>query len=158
LKGSFGDISNKIYQQVIGDHLKSVSLDRLLLQVFLKCDGSRTIEAVAQAINREPASLKDAVARLLELDLIRPVTAEARHADEEFFLLLNQALSKAIGPIAPVLIEEEIEAMGQEPARFPNELAADLVDALAREIQPENKRNEFQITMVRLLRNKGYAG
>jgi hypothetical protein len=92
------------------------------------------------------------------LDLIRPVTVEARHADEEFFRLLNQALSKAIGPIAPVLIEEEIEALGQKSARFHNELAADLVDALAREIQPENKRNEFQITMVRLLREKGYAG
>ena len=158
MKGSFGDISNKIYQQVVGDHLKSVSLDRMLLQVFLKCDGSRTIEEVAQTIHREPASLQDAIARLLELDLIRPVAAGARHADEEFFHLLNQALSKAIGPIAPVLIEEEIEALGHEPARFPNELAADLVDALAREIQPENKRNEFQITMVRLIRNKGYAG
>lgn len=158
MSGVTGDISKQIFQQVVGDHLERVSLDRLLLQVFLEFDGRKTIAEVARKIDREPDSLQEAVARLMELDLIRPVADDIRCTDNDFFRILELALSKAIGPIAPVLIDEEVEALGHPRARFPAALAADLVDALAREIQPDSKKHEFQIAMVRLIREKGYVG
>jgi len=158
LRDASGDIAKQVFRQVVGDRLERVSLDRLLLQVFLECDGRKTIAEVAGKIDREPASLKDAVAKLIELELIQAVDNDTRRADREFFRLLDASLSKSVGPIAPVLIDEELEALGYRRERFPAELTADLVYALGREIQPEKKRNEFQIEMVRLIRDKGYAG
>lgn len=151
------DICKQIFRQRVGDHVESVSMDPVLLQVFLECDGRRTIAEIAGKIGREPESLQDPVHRLVELGLIHAARVGLSWVDRDFFQTLNLALSKSIGPIAPVLVDEEVEAMGHRRDRFPVDLAADLVDTLAREIQPRNKRNEFQVEMVRLIRDKGYV-
>lgn len=157
MKGVSTDISRQVFRQVVGDHRTTESLDPLLRQIFLECDGHRTIAEVAVKIGREPTHLENAVTRLIEMNLIRAVGTGARWTDRHFFRALSLALSRAVGPIAPVLIDEEIDALGHPRDRFPAELAADLVDALAREVQPGDKRTAFQVEMVRLIRAKRYA-
>jgi len=114
------DICKQIFRQRVGDHVESVSMDPVLLQVFLECDGRRTIAEIAGKIGREPESLQDPVHRLVELGLIHAARVGLSWVDRDFFQTLNLALSKSIGPI-------------------------------------RNTRNEFQVEMVRLIRDKGYV-
>ena len=63
----------------------------------------------------------------------------------------------AIGPIASVLIEDEVQDLGYDVSRFPSYLVTELVDRLAAEIRREEKKAIFIKNMVNLIRVKGYV-
>ena len=73
-------------------------------------------------------------------------------------MIRSRMVDAIVSTGANIVDQDFFEALGYRRERFPAELTADLVYALGREIQPEKKRNEFQIEMVRLIRDKGYAG
>ena len=62
----------------------------------------------------------------------------------------------ATGPIASVLIEEEIHNLGYEVDQFPAYRARDLVGRLAVEIRREEKKSIFIKNMVSKIRQKRY--
>jgi len=70
----------------------------------------------------------------------------------DFFTVLSNELSRAMGPIADVVIEDEINDMGEDPSKFPAHRAAELVDQLARQIIREERKVAFQQSMVKKLR------
>jgi hypothetical protein len=100
--------------------------------------------------------MRDAVERLLELDLIESAPLGPEAVDSDFLAHLVSALSKAVGPIAKIIIEDEIAAMGYNIEGFPRAHAAELVDLLAHEIKRPEKRTAFQADMVRKLQEKKY--
>jgi len=65
-------------------------------------------------------------------------------------------LSLAVGPIAQVLIEDEVENMGYELSGFPGHRAADLIDNLAQEIRREEKKDVFLKMLATKIREKKY--
>ncbi|MDX1709483.1 MAG: hypothetical protein R3274_12840, partial [Desulfobacterales bacterium] len=76
--------------------------------------------------------------------------------DKDFFDYLMAHLSLAVGPIAQVLIEDEVENLGCELSRFPGHRVAELIDKLAQEIRREEKKNEFIEKMAAKIREKKY--
>jgi hypothetical protein len=158
--GSFslppGDISALIFHQVVGENLKDVSLDGRLLSLFLALDGENSLGTLAQTIGLSPDDLRMTVTRLLELHLIKPLEKEFTYLDPEFLSYLTLQFAKAIGPLARILIEEELSAGGHHPARIPKTQAAILVETLARAIQRKEKKDRFRRDMVRKITEKGY--
>jgi len=65
-------------------------------------------------------------------------------------------LSLAVGPIAQVLIEDEVENLGYELSRFPGHRVAELIDNLAQEIRRQEKKNVFLKMMATKIREKRY--
>jgi hypothetical protein len=65
-------------------------------------------------------------------------------------------LSLAVGPIAPVLIEDEVENLSYELSRFPGHRVAELIDNLAQEIRRQEKKNVFLKMMATKIREKRY--
>ena len=57
-----------------------------------------------------------------------------------------------MGPIADVVIEDEISEMGEKQLKFPAHRAAELVDLLARQVLREERKVTFQQVMVKKLR------
>jgi hypothetical protein len=151
-----GDISARIFRPVIKPHLQDVALESKLLGIFLEMNGTQTLGEVARKTGRNLAEIREAASRLLQLELIEPAEGAASFLDLEFMSDLKSQLSKALGPIAAILIEDEVAERGYSFDRFPVSEAAELVDALAREIQRADKKNEFQKTMVNALRTRGY--
>ncbi|MFC1815249.1 hypothetical protein ACFL0M_04750 [Thermodesulfobacteriota bacterium] len=78
-----------------------------------------------------------------KIDKITPVL------DKEFFDFLKTQLSMAMGPIAEILIEDEIQEFGSDSTGVPYHLAAELVDLLSRQIYREAKKIAFQQAMVK---------
>lgn len=150
-----GDISPLIFRQIVGENLKDVSLDGRLLSLFLALDGERSLGTLAQTIGLSPEDLRTTVTRLLELQLIEPLDKEFTYLDPEFLSYLTLQYAKAIGPIARILIEEELLAAGHHPNRIPKPQAVILVETLAREIQRKEKKDRFRRDMVRKITEKG---
>jgi hypothetical protein len=76
--------------------------------------------------------------------------------DKDFFDYLVAHLSLAVGPIAQVLIEDEVETLGYELSRFPGHRVAELIDKLAQEIRRDDKKDVFLKMMAAKIREKKY--
>lgn len=151
-----GDISLMVFRQAVKNHLKDISLDSRLLKVFLELDGKKDLDTVAHSTGLNLGDMRDVVTRLLELELIESVGQQESFADDEFIRYLSSQFSKAIGPIAAVLIEDEAANMGCSLNRIPTSRIAELVGQLSREIQRKEKKDPFKRDMVKKMKEKGY--
>lgn len=151
-----GNISALVFRQAVKDGMGDVSIDSQLLRVFLAFDGTKTLDKVAIETNVDMGAMREIVSRLLALELIEPAHKEKLTLDQEFMGYLSDQLSRALGPIAKILIEEVANDMGYSPNQLPSSQAAELIDVLAREIQRDEKRNTFKLNMVNKIKEKGY--
>jgi hypothetical protein len=151
-----GDISPLVYRHVIKDDLKTIALDGRLLQLFLDLDGRKSLAQVARKTGMNMTDMRDMIARLIELELVEIVPRSFAVVDKNFVEFLHAELARAIGPIAGVLIEDEMAAMGHSLDRFPAARAAELIEALSREIQREEKKVIFNNNMLIKMKEKSY--
>jgi hypothetical protein len=153
---SSGDISDYIFKRIVRDDIGNFSLDSNMLAVLMELDGSKRLDQVAQKVGINLGTMRDVIARLLELKLIEPISQAVSVIDKDFYNYLLDQLSMAIGPIAEVLIEDQITDMGYNQSQFPAHRAAELIDLLSRDIQRDEKKVVFKQNMVEKLREKKY--
>lgn len=147
-----GDISKLVLKRTVRADLGEVSLDSQMLQVMMELDGRKTLGQVAQSLNMNLKNLRAIINRLFQLRLCETAMESMPVLGRDFFVSLSAELSRAMGPIADVVIEDEINEMGESPNRFPAHRAAELVDVLARQILREERKVTFQQAMVKKLR------
>ena len=78
--------------------------------------------------------------------------------DAAFLGQLEQELAREIGPMAALVIDEEIEALGESREFFPWDKVTHLVEKVSTEIADEGKRLRFTEATLQALREqrKGY--
>lgn len=145
------DIGSMVFRPAILDNTGAFSLDGRMLAIFIEFDGSRTVAEIAKRLNVEPAAITKIVRRLSELGLIEPVTDVARTLAPEAIDHLTRQLALAVGPLAVVLVEDEIEALGYRPGSFPVLRLRELIDRLSDNIRKEEKKNAFLAAMAELI-------
>ena len=151
-----GNISSMVFKQVVTGGTDDITLDSSLLNVFLELDGKKNLGIIAQKTGLNMGDIRDIVSRLLQLKLVEPAAEAILMADDDFFNFLNTQLSLAVGPVAEVLIEDEIANMDHDSSKFPVFMAAELVEILAMAIKREEKKSAFKLSMVNKLKEKGY--
>jgi len=154
---SSGDISSVVFKRIIKDDLGDFSLDSQMLTVFMELDGATALGPIAQKIGLNMSTMRAVVSGLLQLGIIAAVEEKVGTLDNEFLKILVIQMSRAVGPIAGVLIEDEINALGYFPSQFPCHRAGELIERLSREIRREAKKNEFKANMLKAMREKGYS-
>ena len=147
-----GDISALVLKGSIKGDLGEFSLDSHMLQVLMQLDGKKTLATVASALNIELATMKMVIAKLVELGLVEKPTPTVPGISKEFIDFMLTQLANAMGPIAEVVFEDEIQEFGGDPTKIPKNRAAELITRLANEIPREEKRLEFQQAMVARLK------
>lgn len=147
-----GDISKLVLKRTVRADMGEVSLDSQMLNVLMELDGKKTLGQVAQSLNMNMKTLRDIVNRIYQMKLCEPAAESMPVLGRDFFAVLSSELSKAMGPIADVVIEDEITDMGESPDHFSAHRAAELVDVLARQILREERKVAFQQAMVKKLR------
>jgi len=151
-----GEISLMIFERVVKHDIGDFSLDSQMLSVVTELDGKKNLEAIAKKTGLSMGVIREVISKLLKLELIEPIEDVSSEVDESFFAYLKEQLSLAIGPIAEIIIEEEIADLGYDPLKFPSKRAAELVDLVSREIQREDKKTTFKQNMIKKIKEKGY--
>ncbi|MCP4371949.1 MAG: hypothetical protein GY797_28100 [Deltaproteobacteria bacterium] len=151
-----GNISSMIFERVVAGGMGDVTLDSSLLNVFIELDGKKNLGIIAQKTGLNMREIRDAISRLLKLKLVESSTGSILMADDDFLYFLNVQLSLAVGPIAEVIIEDEIVNMDHDILEFPASKAAELVEILSMTIKREEKKSAFKLSMVKKLKEKGY--
>ncbi len=153
---SLREFSFMVFRCVPGNNAAEFSLDGMMLNVLMEADGKKNIAEVAKNTGLNMAHMKKTIQRLLKLRFIEPVKNAISRLDKDFFHHLQAQLSLAIGPIAPIIIEDTVQDLGHSLSGFPSHRAAELIDLIAREIRKEDKRDLFKKSMVKKIREKGY--
>jgi predicted regulator of Ras-like GTPase activity (Roadblock/LC7/MglB family) len=68
--------------------------------------------------------------------------------DGTFFAQMEHELTKAMGPVATLIINDEVTALGAAKDSFPRGRVVELVEKVSAEIADEDKRASFQRTML----------
>jgi len=150
------EIAGAIFKPLLRGDLGEFSLDGRMLQVLLLLDGEKDLATVARELGMKIGTARDVINKLLELRVIERVESASSLLDEDFFGFLRAQLSLATGPIAEVMIEDVFYELGMEPTKIPKHRAAEIVDALSRQIPREDNRIAFQQEMVNKIKEKGY--
>jgi len=153
---SSGEISSTIFKRIVRDDIGEYPLDHQMLAVFMELDGKAALGVVARKAGLNMSTMREIIAKLMQNGLVEKVGQETVTLDKDFFDYLVAQLSLAIGPIAEVLIEDEIYKLGHEISQFPGHRVADLVRNLAREIRRKEKKDVFLKMMATKIRDKRY--
>jgi hypothetical protein len=124
--------------------------------VLSQIDSKKTVADISNELKMGEYDTARNLYSLFSSGLIEVATAPQRKAkkivDGGFFNLVEKELSEIIGPVAPVILDEEIKDMGEERNSFPVERVSLLVEKVSREITDDTQRISFQKTTLSALR------
>jgi hypothetical protein len=147
-------LQENYYRKVIRKDNDQVSLDADMIRLLIAIDENKSLYQIADEVEMEAATLKKNLSKLLEQGLIEPVKKDLPVLDKIFLQALKINLSKAIGPMAEILIEELVSEMELTAPEIPIHQAAELITILSHEIPDEKKRIEFKKSMMDILNKK----
>ena len=153
---SSGDISSMIFRRTAVKDLGDFSLNRQTLNVYMQLNGEATVGQVAANSGINLGTMRELISSLLSIGLIERVQRDIVMLDGDFLRYLVGQLSLATGPIASVLIEDEIHDLGYEVDRFPGHRVTELIDRLAAQIRRDDKKAIFIENMANKILQKGY--
>jgi DNA-binding Lrp family transcriptional regulator len=149
-------MSSTVFKRIVRDDIGKFPLDRQMLAVFMELDGRAPLGRVAQKTGLNMSTMREIIAKLMQNGLVEKVDKEIVALDKDFIEYMVAHLALAIGPVAQVLIEDEIRNLGYEIGRFPAHRVAELVDNLAREVRRKEKKDIFLKMMAIKIREKRY--
>jgi len=124
--------------------------------VLSQIDGKKTVGDISDELKMGEYDTARNLYKLFSSGLIEVATAPQRKAkkivDGGFFDLVEKELAGIIGPVAPVILDEEIKDMGEERNSFPVEKVSLLVEKVSGEIADDTHRIAFQKTTLSALR------
>jgi hypothetical protein len=134
----------------------TVSLKPLEWQVLAQINGERSVAEIAGILGLNEFDVARIVYSLTTAGLMSEVTDVKRTfkeiVQESFFEALTENFTEVMGPIGPVIIDDEINLMGEARDAFPQAKAAELVERVSLEISDGSKRADFQRKMVQVLK------
>ena len=80
--------------------------------------------------------------------------AEGTYLDEAFIQALKKNLSRAVGPMAEILIEDVAADMNLSTREIPLGQAAEFIGSLAMEIPDEESSVQFKKAMLELIKKQ----
>ena len=126
--------------------------------VLSQIDGKKTVGNISDELKMGEHDTARILYQLFTSGLIEVAVEPQRKgkkiASAGFFTFVEEKLTGIIGPVASVILEEEIMDMGEERGSFPVEKVSLLVEKLSKDITDDTQRIAFQKTALDAL--KGY--
>jgi len=143
--------SDAYYRKVILKDNDAVSLDADMIRLLIAIDENKNLYQIAEEVDMGTATFKKALSKLLDQGLIEPVQKDIPVLDQSFIQTLRINLSRAIGPMAEILIEDMAAEMEIDPTAIPVNQAAELIAHLSLEIPDEDNQMQFKKSMLTIL-------
>ena len=153
---SSSEISSTVFKRIVRDDIGEFPMDHQMLAVFMELDGKAPLSRIAQKAGLNMSTMREIIAKLMQNGLVEKVDKEIVTLDKDFFDYLVSQLSLAVGPIAQVLIEDEVHNLGHDVSQFPGNRVAELVDNLAQEIRRKEKKAVFLKMLAAKIHEKQY--
>jgi len=143
--------SNVYYRKIIRKDNDAVSLDADMIRLLIAIDENKNLYQIAEEVDMGTAEFKKALSKLVDQSLIEAVQKDIPVLDQSFMETLRINLSRAIGPMAEILIEDQADEMEINPTAIPVNQAAELIAHLSLEVPDEENRMQFKKSMLAIL-------
>ena len=130
---------------------EEICLDADMIRLLIAIDDNKDVAQIGNDVGMDNATLNSTLKKLLALQLIKPIKKEARQLGRRFTQALIQSLSRAVGPMAEILVEDAAANLGLRLNSIPPNRAAELISALSQEIPEEEARIQFKKTMLAVI-------
>jgi hypothetical protein len=126
--------------------------------VLREVDGEKTVAEVADAIQLDELSTSRIIVRLFDLGLVEsageaiPREFIVETVSEELLIKVEKELTIAIGPMAPIIMDDCAEMLGHKRSELPREVVPSLLERLAEEIPDTQRRVRFQESMLEIMK------
>jgi len=135
----------------------AVSLEPNEWQVLALVSGARSVAEIAHDLGQDEFTVAKMLYGLASAGLLeegeKPEAPPRATINGGFFARLNGEFTDVMGPLGPVIVDDEIAALGETRDSFPREKVAELVERVSAEIEDEDKRARFQQVMLDMLRS-----
>ena len=143
--------SDIYYRKVIRADNEEVSLDADMISLLIAIDESKNLYQIADEMDMDNTTFRRALSKLLDQGLIEPVQKDIPVLDDSFLESLRINLSKAIGPMAEILIADVLEDMELDPDGIPVNHAAEMITQLSLEVPDGENQIQFKKSMLTIL-------
>ena len=143
--------SDIYYRKVIRADNEEVSLDADMIRLLIAIDESKGLNQIADEMDMDNTTFRRALSKLLDQGLIEPVQKDIKVMDDSFLESLQINLSKAIGPMAEILIADVLEDMELDPDGIPVNHAAEMITQLSLEVPDGENQIQFKKSMLAIL-------
>lgn len=126
--------------------------------VLREIDGYKSIKEVAEATQLTELQASRIIVRLYDLGLVEiageatPVEETVDTVDESILNQVEKELTVAIGPMAPIVIDDCAEMLGHKRSELPRDFVPALLERLAEEIPDNDRRVRFQESMLEIMK------
>lgn len=139
------------------DNTGPVTVPNVGWRVLSKLDGVRTVQEVAEVL-RIPFAYAAKVIYTLHKSGLVELAAPAVKAVSDLVppALLSHVtsiLTEVMGPMAPLVLRDQIDALGESPDKFPESKLDDLIMLIGREISDGKLKNKFEESMFQEISN-----
>lgn len=133
------------------DQTGPITVPNVGWRVLSKLDGSRTVHEVAEILRIPFAYIAKVIFNLHKSGLVEAASPVSKPAVETvppaLLSRLTNILTDVIGPMAPLVLRDQIEALGESPDRLPESKLDDLISLIAKEIADAKLKNKFEESM-----------
>jgi hypothetical protein len=130
----------------------AITIPHVGWRVLTKIDGTRNVQEIAESLRIPYAYTAKVIFNLHKTRLVEVVPATAKSSGElvspSLLKRLTGALTDVIGPMAPLVVKDQIEALGEAHESFPEAKLDDLLSLLSREIPDSKLRTKFEEAML----------
>ena len=147
----WADQPDLYFRKVIRKDSKEISLDADMIRLLLAIDENKSLYQVAGEVDMETTTFKHTLSKLMKQGLIEAVKKDAPVLNEHFLGQLQANLSRAIGPMAEILIEDIVAEMELSISEIPIQQAAELINNLSLEIPDDEYRIQFKRSMLDII-------
>ena len=126
-------------------------------RVLSKVDGTRTVQEVAEVLRIPFAYTAKVIFNLHKSGLVEFIAPSSKPGSDlvppVLFDRLTSILTEVIGPMARLVLRDQIDALGESQDSFPEPKLDELIGLLSKEISDAKLRNKFEESMQQEVSN-----
>jgi hypothetical protein len=134
----------------------AISLEPDDWRVLAQVNGTLSVGEIANMLSEDQLDVAVVLAKLAEAGLLEavqnPQPAAGPAIAGSFWSRLNDELVEIMGPMAPLIIDEAVAALGETKSTLPRAKVGALIERISSEIDSADKRARLQQLMLGLLR------
>jgi hypothetical protein len=131
-------------------------------KVLALCNGMRSVSDIAETLNWQLFETSQTLYGMVQDGLLEKAAEKRveqadrtrRTVNGNFFPFIENELKKAMGPIAPIVIDDKLAEFGESREAFPEDRLSPFVQAIGEEIADMSRRTLFTRLMTEHLARK----
>jgi hypothetical protein len=139
------------------DHSGPITVPNVGWRVLSKLDGFRSVQDIAELLRIPFAYAAKVIYSLHKAGLVEAAVPVAKAVVDlvppALLSRVTSILTEVMGPMAPLVLRDQIEALGESPNTLPESKLDELIVLIGREISDSKIKNKFEESMFQEISN-----